>query len=142
MKHLKKLLAIALILSIYGCAQEANHEKMNDAGEQSIAPTNEVQEDQTAGRKLIKEGTVAFVTEDLQQTRKTVFDAVSKYKAYVSFDQEYNSQGRIRNILKIRIPSENFDKLLGEATKGVEKFERKELEINKAEMSINLYIGS
>lgn len=80
-------------------------------------------------RKLIKEGRVEFETKSLQSTRKTVFEAVNKNKGYISSDQEFKSEGRISNTIVIRVPASNFDNLLSDATKGVKKFEDKEISV-------------
>jgi hypothetical protein len=62
-------------------------------------------------------------------TRKTIFAAVNKYQAYVSSDQEFKSPGRKSNTIIIRVPADNFDNLLSEATQGLEKFEHKEINV-------------
>lgn len=80
-------------------------------------------------RKLIKEGWVTFETDDIKTTRKQVFNAVNKYKGYVSKDNEYHSSGRISNDITIRVPAEHFDNLLKEATKGIDNFEDKTIEV-------------
>lgn len=129
MKHYLNSLFLLLLLTFVACNKSVDNDKMTEVGNQSIAPTNEVKTNESVGRKLIKEGQIEFATTDLQKSRKTIFEAVNKYKAYVSFDKEHNSPGRKNNILKIRIPSDNFDKLLGDAIKGVEKFERKEITV-------------
>src|SRR5690606_33932580 len=84
---------------------------------------------ETVERKLIKEGRVEFETNNLNTTRKSVFEAVNKYKGYVSSDQEFKSPGRKSNTVVIRIPADNFDNLLKDATQGVEKFECKEINV-------------
>jgi hypothetical protein len=80
-------------------------------------------------RKLIKEGQLEFESTDFSLTRKTIFEAIDKYKGYVSSDQEFNSPGRKSNTIIIRVPADNFDKLLQDATKGVERFDNKQITV-------------
>jgi hypothetical protein len=102
---------------------------MEITGEEKVAPTTEEKINEPIERKLIKEGQVEFETDNLNATRKKIFEAVNKYKGYVSSDQEFKSPGRKSNTLIIRVPADNFDSLLSEATQGVKKFESKEIHV-------------
>lgn len=95
--------------------------------EDVVAPTTEQETDEAVERKLIKEGRVEFETENINSTRKAVFEAVSKYKGYVSSDQEFKSPGRKSNTVIIRVAADSFDSLLKDVTLGVEKFDSKEI---------------
>jgi len=99
------------------------------AEEEVIAPTTEQNTAESVERKLIKEGRVEFETGNLSATRKTIFEAVKKYKAYVSSDQEFKFPGRKSNTVVIRVPADNFDNLLSDATQGVDKFDSKEINV-------------
>ena len=94
-----------------------------------VIPVTEQQPTETIERKLIKEGRVEFETDNLNTTRKTIFEAVNKYKGYVSYDQEYKSPGRNSNTIMVRVPASNFDNFLNDATQGVEKFDSKEINV-------------
>lgn len=117
------------MLTIFGCAPNQESSNMEMAAEKIAAPTTEQKTNETVERKLIKEGRVEFETDNLYTTRKTIFEAVNKYKGYVSSDQEFKSPGRKSNTVVIRIPADSFDNLLSEATKGVEKFDSKEINV-------------
>lgn len=141
MKHLTKLLGVIILLAFYGCAQNRDSAMFEMADEAMVAPTSEqkidetieteeaVETDETVGRKLIKEGRVEFKTDDLNSTRETIFEAVKKHKGYVSSDQEFKSPGRKSNTVIIRVPADNFDSLLSDATQGVKRFESKEINV-------------
>ncbi|WP_372751755.1 DUF4349 domain-containing protein [Labilibaculum sp.] len=129
MKHLTKYLGLILLLTCFGCTQNPDTASMKMAEEEVVASTSEQKTSETVERKLIKEGRVEFETDNLNSTRKTIFDAVNKYKGYVSSDQEFKSSGRKSNTIIIRAPADNFDNLLSDATQGVEKFERKEINV-------------
>jgi hypothetical protein len=129
MKHIKKYSGLIIMLTIFGCVRNPDSANMDTAVEETVAPTTEQISNETVERKLIKEGRVEFKTDNLYTTRKTIFEAVNKYKGYVSSDQEFTSPGRKSNTVIIRVPADNFDNLLGDAIQGVEKFESKEINV-------------
>lgn len=112
---------------IFGCAnsETASLDMMAEAATNQAPQVKEVMLE----RKLIKEGSVGFETNDMAATRKSIFESVEKYKAYVSSDQEYKSSSSIRNTIVIRVPAAHFDALLKDATKGVTKFDSKSIQI-------------
>jgi hypothetical protein len=132
-KHLTKLLGLIFIISTFGCKQNAetfesdSNILMEDAKTENVS--TETKSVNSAKRKLIKEGEVEFETNDLNETRTTIFNAVNKYDGYISSDQEYNYSGKKSNTLKIRVPSKSFDEFLGEATQGIENFDNKVIEV-------------
>jgi len=114
-------------LLLVSCAEgENNAYELGDGLE--MAPEPQAQE-VTVERKLIKEGAVSFETKDMEATRAVIFESIKKHKGYVSSDQEYNSDLRITNTIVIRVPAEQFDILLTDATKGVGKFDAKNIQI-------------
>lgn len=122
-----KYLGLIIALILFGCAHDTD--SANIGALEMVSPTTEQEINETVERKLIKEGRVEFETGNLNTTRKTIFETVSKYKGYVSSDQEYKSPGRKSNTVVIRVPADNFDNLLNDATKGVDKFESKEINV-------------
>jgi hypothetical protein len=129
MKHMTKYLGLIILLAIFGCAQNSDTANIEMAKEEIVAPTTEQKTNETVDRKLIKEGRVEFETDNVNTTRKTIFEAVNKYKGYVSSDQEFKSTGRKSNTVIIRVPADKFDNLLSDATIGVEKFDSKEINV-------------
>ncbi len=129
MKHITNYLGFIIILTFFGCNHNAHSENKETVSLEVVAPTTEKKVSETVDRKLIKEGRVEFETDNLSSTRKTIFEAVEKYKGYVSSDQEFKSPGRKSNTVIIRVPADNFDNLLSEATKGIAKFESKEISV-------------
>ncbi len=129
MKHIIKFLGLIILLTFFGCSQNRERTTMEMADEEMVAPTTEQTIDETVERKLIKEGWVEFETDDFNSTRKTIFEAVKKHEGYVSSDQEFKSPGRKSNTVIIRVPADNFDNLLSDATQGVKRFESKEINV-------------
>lgn len=126
-----KYFALLLLLTTFGCHSnnEGTTVEMAEAADYLLAEEQKPDDD-IVERKLIKEGYITFETEDLTSARKTIFEAVDKYKAYVSSDQEYKYPDRKSNTVVIRVPADNFDNLLKEATQGVERLESREITIN------------
>lgn len=131
MKSLTKYLGLFILLIAFGCNQNSEHasQAMYESELAPPPPATQQTNAENIERKLIKEGIVEFETNDLKATRKTVFADVDKFKAYVSSDQEYNAPGRKSNTIVVRIPANNFDNFLKEATQGVEKFDSKEINV-------------
>ncbi|UII25119.1 DUF4349 domain-containing protein [Fulvivirga maritima] len=128
-KHLPQFISLVLLVSIFGCGQKHGGANLEMAEDEMVAPTSEQKSVEKIERKLIKEGRIEFETENIKATRKTIFEAVNKFKGYVSSDQEYKLPGRKSNTVVIRVPAASFDDLLSEATQGVEKFESKEINV-------------
>lgn len=132
MKCLKKVIILTIIFPLlFGCYKSSEHAKrINIANNETATPTEAPKKvDETIERKLIKEGDIEFKTEDINATRKKVFEAVKKYHAYVASDKTYKSSIENRNTIVIRVPADNFDKLLNDATQEIEKFDRKEINV-------------
>ena len=81
-------------------------------------------------QKLIKEAWVEFETSNMENAKTTIYQAVKKHKGYVSSDAENQNSYRISNTIIIRIPSENFDSFLHDATAEVKQFDKKEINIH------------
>lgn len=60
-------------------------------------------------RHLIKTGYINFETTDIKASRTLLYELISKYKAYVSSEDENNSNRMIEVNLTIKIPKDNFD---------------------------------
>ncbi len=117
-----------MLFTLLGCKQNSNSSTESLSQEMvNAAPQNE--QVAVTERKLIKEGTVEFESDNLQTTKKTILQSVNKYKAYISSDREYKSPDRKTNIIVIRVPSDNFDNLLQDATIGVSNFDVKDINL-------------
>lgn len=127
MKLQVKIFALLTLLLNFGCAKHETS-SFEMAEDKSIAIVTEQQEIDIE-RKLVKEGQVEFETIDISSTRKLILQSIEKCKGYTSSDQEYKSVGRKSNTIIIRVPAKNFDQLLNDATKGVTKFDNKNIEI-------------
>tara|TARA_R110002049_G_scaffold307558_3_gene508409 strand:- start:625 stop:1407 length:783 start_codon:yes stop_codon:yes gene_type:complete len=129
MKQIIKHFGVIILLFILGCSPNPDSLKMEMIDEETISPVTNQEKKETIERKLIKEGNVSFETKNVNETRKNIFEAVNKFKGYISSDQEYKSSDRKSNTVIIRIPADNFDNLLNDATQGIEKFDSKDIKV-------------
>lgn len=118
------------MILIISCKQyESDNKLMNYETVALENPELESKKGTNTERKLIKEGQVEFESENLKEARNRVLQAIEKSNGYASSDKEYKNSYEISNTITIRIPAENFDNLLTEITKGVKRFDRKEISI-------------
>ena len=122
------ILALILLFAVSGCQSEDGGVKYEVAAMEMAPPPPEAPAMELQ-RKLIKEGRVEYQTDQIGATRQLVFSAVEKHKGYIASDQEYTAPGRTSNTLVIRVPADNFDNLLREATAGVKKFDAREINV-------------
>ncbi|MCX2741010.1 DUF4349 domain-containing protein [Pontibacter anaerobius] len=128
MRHLLKYALLLLLFAVCGCSDQVEHAGV-ERYEMVLPPPPPERSVETTERKLIKEGTIEFETDDLNSTRQTIIKAVEKYKGYISSDQEFNSPERESNTIIARVPADSFDSFLKDATKGVERFNSKEIKV-------------
>ncbi|WP_339755579.1 DUF4349 domain-containing protein [Algoriphagus aquimarinus] len=119
-------LGLIFILLVLGCANNSDNAILEMADSEIFATEEETE---TSERKLIKEGQVEFESQDLNSTRQTIFKAVEKHKGYISSDQEFKTPEHRSNTVVIRVPFDEFDAFLTDATQGVEKFDSKNINV-------------
>jgi len=129
-----RLSSALIILFLSGlflaCNSSPNYTDSGSMAMEKIAPVEEAAAaEDFPDRKLIKEGHIEFETQNIEATRKQIMDAVQQYKGYISADNEYKSPGRISNTLSVRVPSAQFDNFLNDATKGVQHFDSKNINV-------------
>lgn len=82
-------------------------------------------------KKITKQGDIQFEASDLPQTRKLIVKAVTQAGGYVAEDNQSKdeSTGRIQYILKVRIPSKNFDTALNAISGTADRIDSKNVRI-------------
>lgn len=128
----KGYLFVFLVLLFTACNKNASNEVVaGGAAAESILISNESPTVQVepSTRKLIKEGNIAFETTDLIQTKRRIEQAIKKHNGYISSENENNLSGSLSRILVIRIPAKQFDVFISDATKGIEKFDTKDIQV-------------
>ena len=74
-------------------------------------------------RKLIKEGSITFETDDCKKTRELIHQVANGLKGYLSQDNEYTNDYQIQHNITIRVPSDNFDQLLIDISKSIKEID-------------------
>ncbi|MEH6305313.1 DUF4349 domain-containing protein [Olivibacter sp. CPCC 100613] len=103
---------------------------IGSAAESAIA-VSEPEQVQTTPmeRKLIKEGNIAFETNDLSETARQIGQAMKKYQAYIASETENNYSESLSRTIIVRVNAKHFDSFIQEVTKGVNHFETKNIQV-------------
>lgn len=136
----KTILFTCVITMFFSCSQNASrefasyggfveHEVMlgepPSVGGLMMSPASEA----SVERKLIKEGQLTFETKDLLHARSRIDSAVRTHQGYISSEKENKYGDRLENTLVIRVPFRQFDQFIGDAIKGVERLDHKDIRI-------------
>jgi hypothetical protein len=81
-------------------------------------------------RKLIKNGSMTLVVDNLEQTRNDVVGLIEKHGGYVSNEQYSNWEHSSSYNLTVRIPCDKFDAFVADVEAGKGKIESKSMYIN------------
>lgn len=86
---------------------------------------------QAKDRKRIKTGDLSFECENLSKTRNEIAGALKQYGGFIVNDRLYQGYDHQRSYqdLKIRVPVENFDELVADISKGAQRVDSREIEI-------------
>jgi hypothetical protein len=86
---------------------------------------------QTKERKLIKTGDLSFECANLSQTRSSIESAIKQYDGFIVHERFYKGYDHktSNQDLTIRIPSEHFDSLVADISKGAQHIDSRTIEI-------------
>ena len=130
MKYLKIFQLLLIFILAIGCESSSKNELSSPASNEMIEQLKVAPEQQIeVTRKLIKTGRIEFEVNDLISSKKNILETIKTYNSYISSDQEYKSIGRISNTISIRVPAKDFDNLLNDITKGVTRFDAKQINV-------------
>lgn len=79
-------------------------------------------------RRVIREGELRFETKDRNATRTAILGFVNAHQGYLADDREQRSFDVLQQMMKIRVPSAEFDGLLKDVSAGVEHFDKREIQ--------------
>ena len=127
-----------VLLTFSGCAKhEAPIEdmaisavKLSPKNESASSELKDKMADPAASQipqKIIKEASLRFETNDLQDTFNQIQTAIAANKASIQNDSEGKDYDNIYRNLTVRVPSQNFDAFINAISKGVSYFERKDI---------------
>ena len=78
-------------------------------------------------KKIIKDGTITLASEDIGKSKKNIDELAKQFQAYYDNETMDNTESEIGYNLKIRIPSDNFEKLVEKLESGGDVIENKSL---------------
>lgn len=118
----------------YASKSKYTNEAMDDISQNLIDKNgnpNEINAETPSSlvQKLIKTGNISFETTQLDDTRKMLDGLNTKFNAYVSNENEYQSEERKTRSLSLRIPSKNFDAYVSQLSQGVKHFDQKNISV-------------
>ena len=87
-------------------------------------------EQSVAERKLIKNGSMTLVVDNLEQTRSEVLNLIEKHGGYCANEQYSSWEHSSAYNLTVRIPCGNFDSFVADVEAGKGKIESKSMYIN------------
>jgi hypothetical protein len=131
MKPFPKLLILVLCSFYFSCNQEQqdHQEVMAQVDLMQIPPPKEqemlVEPQVLTERKIIREGTISFETNDAAETSQRIAKAVADYKGYITEDIITDQSYQIEHRVTIRIPAAKFDTLLATIAQGVDALKTK-----------------
>ena len=81
-----------------------------------------------SARHVIREGELRFETDDRTATRTAILGFVNEHQGYLADDREQRDSEVLEQTMVIRVPSAEFDGLLEDVSKGVSRFDKREIQ--------------
>ena len=143
MKHIISILIIVFLIS--SCHQNQSDKSGYIADdmmmEEEIIPITRQQQNsppppplpptetkEVIKKKIIKDGRIGIEVQELERTKTQIDSLVVKHSGYYANERLNNSDWEISYNLKIRVPSDNFEKLIAEIETGGGEIKYKEID--------------
>lgn len=132
----KRFLLIALggfsLFTAVACNQNYEHTAADTTvglahAEANPVPAKNLEDQQAMQRKIIKEGSIRFETENAKDTRQHLTTVIAKYQGYVSQDNAESYGNRSVYTLTLRIPAAHFENLLTDITTTAKNIEQQDI---------------
>jgi hypothetical protein len=82
----------------------------------------------TVSKKIIKDGSISVKTNDINTSKKIINVLLKKLNAYYESEDLQNNDQTISYDLKIRVPAENFEKLISSIENGKDEIKSKSIQ--------------
>lgn len=92
----------------------------------AAAPVNEPQEI-TVESKIIKTANLRFESNEPEKTRQELLALTQKYNGFIQSDNAEKRYNQLVTYLVVKVPTENFNTLIEEISKGVTYFDQKDI---------------
>jgi hypothetical protein len=145
---MKKFLPILIIAFLFSCKEYAKDEEMMISSTEVVEATADMRYSEMAApmspdqdanlndsspveepieQKVIKKATLKFETSDLEKTRNQIQKAIVENKASIQQENEGKEGYSFYKRITIRVPNQNFEKLIASIGNGVSYFDEKEI---------------
>ncbi len=145
---MKNLLSFLFVFFLFSCKEVANEETYNAVAlapmktaevsveESMYAPesprydgdgTNDPLPEKSLEQKIVKSATLKFETSDLEKTRAQIQKAIGENKASIQRESEGKEGFSVYKKMTVRVPNQNFEKLVASIGTGVSFFDEKEI---------------
>jgi hypothetical protein len=78
-------------------------------------------------KKIIKDGSISIKTKDITSSKKNIDEIVKKFNSYYDTEELHNNDAGTYFNLKLRIPTDNFEKLIKAIENGKDEIIRKSI---------------
>lgn len=142
---MKFFLSLILVVILFSSCQDSSGERSMTSdsldspakvfGDEVEADTkkskveDEKESNSVAERKLIKKGSIAFESSDVNETKREINKLVSKYRGYIGNEHINKEYDRVSHSLTVRIPSEHFDAFLEGISSVTKELEDKSIHV-------------
>jgi len=132
---MKKALTLVLIAALFSCHRSQSDFEGGEAEEKVVesnlilppsqtgadkyksAPVGSRATKDSFSRKIIKSGEISFNSDNINLTRKTIVQVTKINKGYIAYENEADVDNTQKEYsLTIKVPAENFDRLLQQIT--------------------------
>jgi hypothetical protein len=80
-------------------------------------------------KKIIKSGDITIDVSDIKTAQEKIQNSVKNNKAYIQNEKFYNSETQTTLSMEIRIPNENFDRLVNSFSDGIGSITQKNIRV-------------
>ena len=128
--NINPLIPLIFALVLVGCQRAPSNFENGDPSElTAMNNTSAVESKRAIPRKLIKQGSIEFETEDLIKTRKFISEIAIKYEAYVSDETSQRFDEKNQLTITLRIPADKFDDVTSEIENHALRIESKNVNV-------------
>ena len=131
---MKLNLIIMLVIIVTSCGDRRSKLKIERApaisatAKMDVSPTTPTEARRSSSqRKLIKNGTLSFETNDIEKTRREIEKLYQEFSGYLASENHFNYGERLQHEQEIRIPSQNFDPFIQKVEKLGTKIENRHI---------------
>jgi len=125
----KTLLFVLLSILFFGCGSKYEN---SESSTFNTVKNNSIEKVNAIDRKLIKNGSIRFETDDIEKTNRLIKSSLDKFGAYVSEENNYNNNSNTGYDITIRVPALKFDSLMSYIMKkaDIKELKNKSTQIN------------